>query len=158
MSLQIREVEHLHRAFGRDFDIPRLEIPMNDALFVRVIQRVCYLPHDSNRFIKRQRTVGRFAPEKFHHEVIRSDIVQRTNIRMIQCRNSTCLAIESFIEPLCRKYRLNRQARGFRMAPTWFQVSFVWLSYETCGVDYTRGIHFNGGALAGARRCFAACS
>ena len=39
---------------------------------------------------------------KFHHEVVRPDIVQVADVRMIQGRNRPCLALEAFRKRLIR--------------------------------------------------------
>ena len=43
------EIQHLHAPVGRDLDVRRLEIAMDDALFVRVLQRLGDLPRDRQR-------------------------------------------------------------------------------------------------------------
>ena len=43
------EVEHLHRAVGADFDVLRLQIAMDDAGFVRGLERVGDLLRDRQR-------------------------------------------------------------------------------------------------------------
>ena len=44
------EVEHLHDAVGRDLDVCRLQVPMDDPSRVRRLQRIGDLPGDRERF------------------------------------------------------------------------------------------------------------
>ena len=45
------EVEHLHRAVGADLDVGRLQVPMDDALLVRGLERLGNLPRDRQRLV-----------------------------------------------------------------------------------------------------------
>ena len=49
------EVEHFHSAIRRDLDVGRFEIAVNDALFVRGLERLGDLLRDRQRFVNRDR-------------------------------------------------------------------------------------------------------
>ena len=51
------EIEHLHRAVVPDFDVGRLEVAVNDALFVRGLERVCDLLCDRKHLGNRNRSL-----------------------------------------------------------------------------------------------------
>ena len=54
-SLGQAEVEHLDRAVGRDLDVGRLQVAMDDALLVRRLERLGDLPGDGQRFVQWKR-------------------------------------------------------------------------------------------------------
>ena len=94
------EIQHLHRSIRPDLDICRLQIPMHDPLLVRRFERNRNLLRDRNRLFYRNRPsldpVGeRRAFHQLHYQIIRADVVQRANVRMIQRRNGTCLTFEA---------------------------------------------------------------
>ena len=51
------EVEHLHDAARRQLDVGRLQIPMNDPLLVRRLERFGDLFGDRERFLERHRSI-----------------------------------------------------------------------------------------------------
>ncbi len=78
---------------------------MNDALVVCGFERVGNLASDCERFIQWDRSgfdpVGeRRSFDHLHHEVVGSDVVQRTDVEMIERRGSPSLALETFVELL----------------------------------------------------------
>ena len=50
------KVENLHDAVRRDFDIGRFQIAVNDALFMRRLERVCHLSRNEQSFSERDRS------------------------------------------------------------------------------------------------------
>ena len=67
------EVENLHRAIGPHLDVRRLEIAMDDALFVRGLERFRNLPRDRQRLVDGNRTFRKAICERgtvdeFEHE------------------------------------------------------------------------------------------
>jgi hypothetical protein len=48
------EIEHLHRAVGPDLDVGRLQIAMDDAVFVRGLERVGDLLRNREDFVERE--------------------------------------------------------------------------------------------------------
>ena len=102
------EVEHLHGAVGRDLDVRRLQIAVDDALLVRGFERVGDLARDRERLLNRQRarrqTLGeRRALDQLEHEAADAvgllEAVDRADVRMIQRRQHPRLALEAR-EPL----------------------------------------------------------
>ena len=72
-QLRQAEVEHLHRAVGRDLDVRGLEIAVDDPLLVRRFERLGDLPRDRQRFVERNRPARdplgeRLALDQLQHE------------------------------------------------------------------------------------------
>jgi hypothetical protein len=70
------EIQHLHRAVVAHLDVGRLEVAVDDALFVRRFERVGDLPRDGQRVGNRHRPLcdplrERVALDQFHHERVR---------------------------------------------------------------------------------------
>jgi hypothetical protein len=87
------EVQNFHRPIVCDFDIGGLQIPVDDALFMRRSQGFRNLGGDGQSFIHVNRTttnvVGqRFSLHKFHHEEVTAPdffgAVDRSNVRVVQ--------------------------------------------------------------------------
>jgi hypothetical protein len=89
------EIQQLHSRF-RDQNVGRLQITVYDAFPVGCVKRVADLGGVFQSLIHRQRTLKRPAIDVFHHEVIRPDIEQRADMRMIQRRDNPCLAFKPF--------------------------------------------------------------
>src|SRR6478672_8823537 len=76
---------------------------MYDALFVRRFQRVRDLPGDGESFLDRNSSRSdpgrqRRTLHKLHDQVIRPDVVQSANVRMIQRGDGARLPIEAVAE------------------------------------------------------------
>src|SRR5665213_3872808 len=71
---------------------------MNDALAVRLFERITDLPRDTQGFIRWQGTFWGFALYQFHDEVIRPDVVEMANVGMVQRRDRAHFAVEAFVE------------------------------------------------------------
>jgi hypothetical protein len=72
-GLREAEVQHLHRAVGADLDVCRLQISVDDALFVRGFEGLGDLSGDRKRVGERDRTAGDvhrqiLALDQFHHQ------------------------------------------------------------------------------------------
>ena len=89
------EVEHLDGAVRADFDVRRLQITMDDALFVRRLQRLGYLFRDQQRLIERDRSAGGslrqvLALDELHDEGAHAarflEAVNVRDVRMVQRR------------------------------------------------------------------------
>ena len=105
---------------GRILTLPGFEIAMDDAAFVRVVERVGDLPADGRRFVERQRTLldalgQRRAVDQLHHEIVGADVVERRDVGMIERRDHLRLAREPLTEFLGRDLDggVARQARVF---------------------------------------------
>ena len=90
VSLQRRqpEIQDLHPGFGQHH-VAGLQIAVDDALFVRRLQRGGDLPGVTNRLFLGQRTL--FQPgrdglplHQFHHKVVRPDVVKNADVGVIQ--------------------------------------------------------------------------
>ena len=99
-ELRQPEIEYLHAGL-RDQNVGRFQVAMRDQLFVGRFKRARQLNRVPERLIERQWTFDLRALDVFHHEIIRSDVVKRANVRMIQRRYRACFALEAFAE-LCR--------------------------------------------------------
>src|SRR5258708_11403579 len=73
---------------------------MSDALVMRRAKRVTDLRGILQGLIEWQRTFDRLALDVLHHQIIRPDVMQRTDVRMIQRGDSSCLASETLGELL----------------------------------------------------------
>ena len=67
----------MYASLGRDFDVRRLQVPVDDAFFVRLFEAVRDLLDDGTYFIDRKRSVRqtfckRLALDELHDEVMRS--------------------------------------------------------------------------------------
>ena len=83
------EVQYLHRAIGQDLHICRFQIPVDDAPFVRRLERLRDLSGDWQGLVQRQRTfgntVGQRRPfDEFQHERTFLDPVDLRNVGMIE--------------------------------------------------------------------------
>ena len=92
------EIQHLDRTVRFDLDITGLEVSMDDSLFVGAFQRAGNLLRNAQSFIQWQRTFRRFALDKLHHQVVGTDIVERTDIRMVQRGHRSGFALKEFTE------------------------------------------------------------
>ncbi len=71
---------------------------MRDALFVRGIQRVQNLIGVFGGLLQRQRAVQRHSVHVLHYQIIRADIVNLANVRMIERRNRASLPLKALAE------------------------------------------------------------
>jgi hypothetical protein len=97
------EVQHLHGAVGPDFDIARFEVAMNDALLVRGLERVGNLSGDGQGFVQGQRTLAEPLSQsrslhQFHHQVIGADVIDLTDIGVVQRRDQASLPHRTVVE------------------------------------------------------------
>ena len=78
------EIDHLHRPGGRYHDVPRLQVAVNDALFVRGFERLRNLAGIGQRRFDRQRTFELFTLDQFHHQGELFDAVDSGDVGMVQ--------------------------------------------------------------------------
>src|SRR5207248_11390538 len=78
-----------------DQDVRRLEVPVHDALLMRRVQRIANLGRILQGLSQRQRTFKGATLDVFHYQVVRADVVQRANVRMIQRGYGAGLALET---------------------------------------------------------------
>src|SRR6185436_10030976 len=77
---------------------------MRDAAAMRGVERIADLRRVAKHGRDRQRSVQRLPVNVLHDEVIGSDVMQSTNIRMIQTRDRLRLALEPVAEPLAGNF------------------------------------------------------
>ena len=85
-------------AGARYQDIGGLQIAMRDSFFVRRIQRVQNLIGVFGGLFERQRPMQRRAVDVLHHQIIRADIVDLADVRMIERRHRARLALKALAE------------------------------------------------------------
>src|SRR5262249_32246196 len=89
-----------------DHDVRWLQIAMNDASPMRLLQSACDLNRQTYGLLRWQRNLKRFAVDVLHHQIIRADIVQLADVGMIQRRNSARFRLEAIavltLQPLDR--------------------------------------------------------
>ena len=104
--LRQSEVEQL-RARLREHDVAGLQIPVDDARAVRLVERRRDLDRRLERLVDRERALRqpirqRLAFEILHDEergaVLLADVVQRADVRMIELRDRAGFAIEALAE------------------------------------------------------------
>ena len=114
-SLRQSEVEQLHARL-RQHHVAGLQIAVDDALPVRLVESVGDLDAEAERLIERQRALRqpvreRLALEILHDEILdfalASDVVQRADVRMREGGDRLRLAFE----PLARLGRRGQPAR-----------------------------------------------
>ena len=89
------EIENFQTSIGRDADVSRFQIAMDDALLVRECQSISELATKSNRVLRGQRTTNdvsgkRAALDVFHDEVVQAilavKVMDRCDVGMICAR------------------------------------------------------------------------
>lgn len=85
-------------AARRRHDIRRFEIAVNDAQLVGGLKRSGYLARVVYGGRRRQGTVQNLAFNKLHHEVIGANVVQATDIRVIQRGDRSGFLLEAVAE------------------------------------------------------------
>ena len=73
---------------------------MRDALAVRGGESREDLSREQERTLERQRPGERLAVDQLHDEVVRPDVVERADVRMIERGHGTGFALEPFAELL----------------------------------------------------------
>jgi hypothetical protein len=66
-----------------DHDVGRLQIPVKNAPLVRRLQRLRDLARQPECFIRLERTAQRVPLEVFQDQVIGTDVVDLTDVRMV---------------------------------------------------------------------------
>jgi hypothetical protein len=94
------EIQDLDCTVGFDLDVARLEIAMDDTLFVRGFKCARNLLRDTQCFAQRQRTIRRGSLDELHHQIVGPHIVERTDVGMVQRGHCAGFAIKTFAEAL----------------------------------------------------------
>jgi hypothetical protein len=103
------EIQQLDDAVGRNLDVPRLQVAMNAAFFVRGFERSSDLSSNPERLGYRQRASSnpirqRRSVHQLHHEIVGSNVVQLADIRMIHGSDGPRFRFEAFAEPRRRDF------------------------------------------------------
>ena len=89
------EVEHLGAAVTRHENVRRLEIAMEDALLMCDVKSVGDLQRQADGLGRCQRPAQRHALDVLQDEIARTDVVDLTDVRMVQCGNGARLVLEA---------------------------------------------------------------
>ena len=81
--LRQSEIQQLHAVRSHQ-NVGGFQIAMRDVFLVRGVQRIADLRGIADRSIKRERTLERSPVDKLHDQIIGPDVVNLTNIGMIQ--------------------------------------------------------------------------
>ena len=95
--LRQAEVEQFHALLG-DQNVSWFEVAMGDAFLMGGVKRVEDLSGVFDRGVCGQRALERLAFKVFHDEVVGTDIVQRTDIGMVERGHGTGFAFEALVE------------------------------------------------------------
>ena len=83
-------------------DIAGFKVAVYDPFAMRRVERIRNLRRQPQRLPNRHRTLERPPVDVLHHEIIRPDVVQRADVRMIQRGNGACFPLEALGELLAR--------------------------------------------------------
>ena len=94
------EIEHLHRTVRRHLNVPRFQIAVHHSFFMRGLQRLGDLIRNGQRLPPRNGSTcdpfcQRRAFHQFHDYVIRSNVVERADVRVIQRSHRPRLTLEA---------------------------------------------------------------
>ena len=89
------EIEELDRPISRDQDVGGLQVAVQDAAIVSRFQCARDLDRLADRFVRRDRTAQWHAVDVLEHEIARPDVVQLTDVRMVQGRDRPRFVFES---------------------------------------------------------------
>ena len=92
------EIQDLHHARGRDLDVGRLQVAMDDAFLVRGLDAVDDLTQDRQRVAERHRSLQCLAFDILHDQIVRSDVVEVTDVGVVQGRDRARFAGEALRE------------------------------------------------------------
>ena len=100
-DLRKAEVQKFYAALGHE-NVRGLEVAMNDALLVGSVEGIANLHRIIKSLGDTQRTSERGTFDVLHDQVVRPDIMQGANVRMIQRGHGVRFALEAFGEPFVR--------------------------------------------------------
>ena len=81
-----------------DQDVAGLQVAVDDALFVRGVERVQDLPGQLERLSERHRSMQPLALDVLHDEVVGADVVERADMRMVHRRDGPSLTFKALTE------------------------------------------------------------
>ena len=101
------EVQHLHPGL-RHQDVRGLEVAVDDAVAVRVLERIRDLAGEEQRSARRNRASQGPAFHELHHEVVRPHVEQRADVGVVERRHGQRLVAEALLEALLRHLHRDR--------------------------------------------------
>ena len=116
-DLRESEIENLHAALGAQ-DVAGLQVAVDDALFVRGVERVQDLPGQFERLSERHRSVQPLALDVLHDEVVGADVVERTDMRMVYRRDGPRLTFKALTERAETRLDGDQSIRDACLAPS----------------------------------------
>jgi hypothetical protein len=127
------EIQQLGRAFGRDQDVGRLQVAMDDARAVGGVERIADLASVLQDVVELEWALERFSLDVLHHQIVRADVVQRADVRMIEGGDRTRFALEPVRERRLQNLDRDRaiQARI---------VGFVHLAHAASAELFSEGV------------------
>ena len=92
-----------------EHNVAGLQIAVDDALLVRLLQRAGDLPGVAERLFQGERALfqpgrDRLPFHQLHHQVVGPDVVKDTDIGVVQGRNRPGLALEAGVELLASDF------------------------------------------------------
>jgi hypothetical protein len=88
------EIEELGAGF-RHADVRRLQVAVEDALGVRGRERVGHLQRQREDLVGRHRPLRRRTLQELHDQVVRSDVVQDADVRVVERGDRARLLLEA---------------------------------------------------------------
>ena len=95
------EVQQFHARF-RDQNISGLQVAVDDAVTVRVVERASQLAGKAQGLGDGDRPLQRMAVHILHDQVVFADVVESADVRMAERGDGPCLALKAFTEPFER--------------------------------------------------------
>ena len=92
------EIEEFQRARRCDQHVRRLEIAVEDAVPVRLLERTRHLNRQPHCVLHAKGAPQRAPVDVIEDQIVRSDVVDLTDVRMIQRGNGARLALEPIVE------------------------------------------------------------
>ena len=92
------EVQNLDDAFRRELDVGRLQVAVDDVLFVCGLDAIDQLPDDGERIIEVERPAQVLTVDILHDQIVRPNVVQMADVGVVERGNRTGLAGKAFAE------------------------------------------------------------
>ena len=89
------EIEQLDRSFRGHHDVGGFQIPMHDAFAMRDIQRFRDLQRQPHSVVDVHTALERVSFDVFDDQVVRPDVEDLADVRMIQRGNRACLLLKA---------------------------------------------------------------
>ena len=116
------EISDLDHVVVRDHDVLRFDVPVDDAMGMRVLQRLADLRGVVQRLrgaeytVLRHALLERLAFDKLHDDILRlpavADIVDRDDIRLREHGDRVCLRLEAIFQLSVRRHLIAQDLDG----------------------------------------------